>query len=278
MMVRNVERTHVAGLDQPMPGFTTRNIGPANLGRRMDPFVNLDDFVMDRPIFRAHPHAGFSAITYMFEDSAGTFRNRWSFGGDQLIGPGAVHWTQAGSGMLHEEVPIDAGVPCHGLQMFVKLPAAHELADPAAFHLDAAEVPEVDTNGVRVRVLAGRWDAVESPMPIVNDLVWLDVHLEPGSTFTTPAPAGQTAFVFMINGSATSAGSALEEHSGALFGDGDTVVIDSEGGAELLWCSGPPINEPIVTDGPFMMSTRSRLDDASARLRAGEMGRLPPSF
>ena len=137
MATRSILAIHQAALAHPRPGFATRNIGPGNLGRRMDPFVNLDDFEMDRPIFRAHPHAGFSAVTYMFEDSAGTFRNRWSHGGDELIGPGAVHRSQAGSGMLLEEVPTEPGVSCHGLQMFVKLPASMELSDPAAFHLDA---------------------------------------------------------------------------------------------------------------------------------------------
>lgn len=279
MATRTVAVAHAAALTTPMAGFATRNIGPANLGRRLDPFVNLDDFVMDRPIFRAHPHAGFSAVTYLFEDSMGTFRNRWSQGLDQLIGPGAVHWTQAGSGMLHEEVPIEPGVPCHGLQMFVKLPASSELSPPAAFHLDASDVPEIARGGVRARVLAGAWEGAASPMAIANDLVWLDVHLEPGARFATPAPAAHTAFALVIRGTVTVGGAALPEHVGAVFGDdGDEVVIGSDGGAELLWCAGPPIGEPIVADGPFMMSTRARLDDAFDRLRSGAMGHLPPSF
>jgi hypothetical protein len=47
------------------------------------------------------------------------------------------------------------------------------------------------------------------------------------------------------------------------------VLVDLVGqrkrlGAESLRCSGPPINEPIVSDYSFMMSTRERLDDADA--------------
>lgn len=33
-------------------------------------------------------------------------------------------------------------------------------------------------------------------------------------------------------------------------------------GAELLWYSGPPPNEPIMPDGPFTMSARPPLDNA----------------
>jgi redox-sensitive bicupin YhaK (pirin superfamily) len=279
MTARSVQTVHAAPLDHPAEGFRTRNFGPTNLGAAMDPFVNLDEFVMTRPVFRAHPHAGFSAITYMFEDSEGTFVNRWSMGGDELIGPGAVHWTQAGSGMFHEEVPVETGPPCHGLQMFVKLPAALELSAPQAFHMDADEVPEVIGDGVRVRVLAGSHAGVASPMAIANDLDWLDVHVDAGATFVAPAPADRSAFLVVVTGAIEVAGARVEAHSGAVLGpDGDTIELHAVGEAEVLVCSGPPLREPFVSSGPFMMSTEQRLHDAFGRMRSGDMGRLDPSF
>jgi redox-sensitive bicupin YhaK (pirin superfamily) len=291
--IRSIRRQHRAPLDHPAPGFETRNFGPKNLGAgtnpgagpefltEMDPFVNLDDFVMTQAVFGAHPHAGFSAVTYMFEDSEGTFRNRWSMGDDELIGPGAVHWTQAGAGMFHEEVPTRTGDRCHGLQMFVKLPADQELSPPAAFHMDADDVPEVDADGARVRVLAGSWSGVRAPMPIANELSWLDVHLAPDATFRAPAPADQTVFIVLIGGAlVTGDGTQLEPHAGALFErDGDQVVVTAVGeGAQFLYCAGQPLGEPFVASGPFMMRDPDRLQDAFDRMRAGDMGRLDPSF
>ncbi|MFB2920991.1 MULTISPECIES: pirin family protein [Aerosakkonema] len=99
-------------------GFSDYNLHD-QLGVSLDPFLNLVDFHMSQPTFKPHPHAGFSAVTYMFEDSEGAFINRDSLGDRSRIAPGDLHWTQAGSGMLHEEVPERAGVDCHGLQMFV---------------------------------------------------------------------------------------------------------------------------------------------------------------
>lgn len=279
--VRRVRRQHRAPLDRPAPGFETRNFGPKNLGPEMDPFVNLDDFVMTQPVFRSHPHAGFSAVTYMFEDATGTFRNRWSLGDDELIGPGAVHWTQAGSGMFHEEVPTVTGERCHGLQMFVKLPADQELSAPAAFHMDAHQVPEVTQDGSRIRVLAGRFAEVSSPMRIANEVTWLDVHLVPGGRFEVAEPADHTAFVVVIRGSLlTDADGWLDVHSGALFDhDGDRVaVVAGDDGAQFLYCAGAPLGTPFVASGPFMMRDRDRLQDAFDRMRAGDMGQLDPSF
>lgn len=124
---RVVARTELVS-HQVTPGFSSYGLragGPIEL----DPFLNLDDFTMSQPTFPPHPHAGFSAITYMFEDSPGAFVNRDSLGDRSLIEPGAFHWTQAARGMMHEEVPEHPGVRCHGLQMFVNLREVDKLAD-----------------------------------------------------------------------------------------------------------------------------------------------------
>jgi redox-sensitive bicupin YhaK (pirin superfamily) len=282
MSARSVAAMHRSEKVAMAEGFTSYNIGPGNLGRAIDPFVNLDDFSMDRPIFRAHPHAGFSAITYIFEDSVGSFVNRWSYGEPQIIGPGAFHWTQAGSGMLHEEVPTVPGTDCHGLQMFVRLPTESELSPPAAFHLDDHEVPEYRSDGARVRILAGSAFGLTSPIDIVNSVTFLDVHLDSGATITVDAPADHNAFVFVIAGESIVETTTLDTHDSAVLAhDGSTITIacpTSSTGCELLYGSGLPLDEEYFSAGPFMLSTEQRLADASDRLRSGDMGRLAPSF
>lgn len=319
-----MRKIHVATLERDVrPGFSTRNIGPSNLGAgddgvddgmALDPFVNLDDFTMDRPTFPPHPHAGFSAVTYMFEDSPGSFTNRWSKGDGRqqdIIGPGAFHWTQAGSGMMHEEVPIKPGVVCHGLQMFVKLPSHLELTEPQAFHADPHDVPVVvedDAGRVRVRVLAGSYGGrtcAKELRGIGNaGLTFLDVHLDPGATFTVPVPKSQTAFVFTIRGSltplgasstgngdgdgdddddeATAAVTPLPPHAGVVFandGGAVSVTTSSSGmGAQFVFGAGIPNGEPLVSSGPFMMSTAERIAEARQSYSSGAMGRLLPSF
>jgi redox-sensitive bicupin YhaK (pirin superfamily) len=34
----------------------------------LDPVLVADEFWMTQPVFGPHPHAGFSAVTYIFED------------------------------------------------------------------------------------------------------------------------------------------------------------------------------------------------------------------
>ncbi|MBS2011431.1 MAG: hypothetical protein JST00_00855 [Deltaproteobacteria bacterium] len=80
-------------------------------------------------------------------------------------------------------MPEHPGVACHGLQMFVNLADPHERAAPAAFHASRTEVPDVaPAPGVRVRVLAGSYGGVASPLTsLLTPLTFLEVHLAPGA-------------------------------------------------------------------------------------------------
>jgi redox-sensitive bicupin YhaK (pirin superfamily) len=256
------------------------SLSERTVGASISPFVDVTEFVMSQPVFRPHPHAGFSAVTYMFEDSPGSFNNRWSKGGSELIGPGTLHWTQAGVGMVHEEVPTEPGIACHGLQMFVKLAAVDELAPPEAFHVDASQVVEITSqSGARLRLLAGSAFGQDAGIPIRNKLVLLDVHLEAGTHIELPAASAENTFVFVQQGTLVADNTELRERSAVVFAhDGDHVTITATTRASFLFGSGLALNEPSFVQGPFMMSTRERLDEARAAFQRGDMGSLTPSF
>lgn len=268
-------------VDHPSPGFETAiSLNTGSIGHDLSPFVDLTEFEMSQPVFRPHPHAGFSAVTYLFEDSPGSFRNRWSKGGDALIGPGSLHWTQAGAGMMHEEVPTEPGTTCHGLQMFVKLAAADELTPPEAFHLDAHEIVELaPSDGVRIRILAGRLGTTSAGIAIRNDLAFAEVHLAAGAEVVLPAPADHTAFVFVQRGGVRGGDTAIVGGDAAAFADdGDRVALSATDATSFLFGAGRPLREAAIARGPFIMSTAERLDEAAASFRRGDMGRLDPSF
>lgn len=287
--MRSVAATHNTELVQMRPGFVTRGLRagsdlPADL---MDPFVNLDNFWMDQPTFPPHPHAGFSAVTYMMPDSEGSFNNRWSKGEPSVIGPGCIHWTQAGSGMIHEEVPTVRGTVCHGIQMFVKLPSSVELSPPVVFHNDHPPEVLLEDGKSKLRILAGTFQDRSALLDLGNSgLQYWEVNLAPGGTVTIPAPKDQSAFVFMLQGAVKTAdGTLIDSECGAAFAkDGDvvqlTAVADSpsDGNAQFMYCSGTPNREPIKSSGPFMMSSKERLAQTQVDYRDGKMGTLDPSF
>ena len=102
-------------------GFQARSYRAVEIGELMDPLVMVDHYVMTEPTFGAHPHAGLSAVSLLFEDSEGLFRNRDSLGNDFDLAPGDLYWLKAGSGAVHDECPR-VNARTHGLQVFVNVP------------------------------------------------------------------------------------------------------------------------------------------------------------
>jgi redox-sensitive bicupin YhaK (pirin superfamily) len=85
----------------------------------IDSFLGIDHARMSGATFPPHRHAGFSAVSYLFLDSETAIDNRDSLGNRTLILPGGLHWTAAGRGVVHEEVPVETGKTAHMLQIFV---------------------------------------------------------------------------------------------------------------------------------------------------------------
>jgi len=279
--LRTVDQRRALQRHQMTPTFSSYGLR-ADPTFPLDPFLNLDDFEMSMPTFPPHPHAGFSAVTYMFEDSPGGFINRDSLGDRSRIEPGALHWTQAARGMMHEEVPEHPGVTCHGLQMFVNLREAHKHAAPAAYHAPAAQIPEAHpAPGVRVRILAGRLGDLTSPLTeLLTPLTFLEVHLDPGAALELAAPRAHTAFVMTIRGSGRIGDVSTGAHEAFRFAhDGDHIRLEGgPDGLQLLMGEGRPIGEPVLFGGPFAMTRAEDLQRARERFARGEMGHLAPSF
>lgn len=260
--------------------FSVRSLDLGRLGRAASPVVVLDDFRVIRGPFGPHPHAGFSAVTYVFPDSDGGLRNRDSFGGHHVVGPGGLCWLQAGRGALHEELPSDAGRELHGLQIFVNLSARNKLADPGTFALDGDAVPEWHgPAGDRVRVAVGSFEGVASPLAPVEPFTLLDVALRREVGFSLPA--GHNALVYVRHGDAElvardrrqrlTAGQAL-----AASGGPGSLSLTTSSGADVVILSGAELQDPVVARGPFIQCTAAQLTDAERRYLAGDMGTLAP--
>jgi redox-sensitive bicupin YhaK (pirin superfamily) len=265
-------------------GLTINQIHPdAHSTLLMDPFLAIDSFHMAQPFFRPHPHAGFNAVTYMLPDSPGGFVNRDSLGHRDLIGPGTLHWTAAGSGMMHEEVPWERGLTATGLQIFVNLAAVDKMRRPEALHLDSGDVPVVLHDGSSTLVVAGAHDGTRSPLRPPTDVTILHVTLEPGATWNHSAQSGHTRFLVALGGTVTvePEGTEIEpDGSGFWSTEGETIAVSNHSNAasRFVVAGGSPLDEPVVFHGPFCMNTTAQIDDAVRRYHSGAMGHLDASF
>jgi len=270
---------------QPGHSFLVARLSESMFGRGgLDPFIAGDEFLMGEPTFPPHPHAGFSAVTWMFEDGDGAFTNRDTFSPSAVqIDPGALHWTAAGRGMMHEEVPTTPGRAAHGLQLFVDLPAALKQSAPGALHLSRDEVTVARSERARVRVLAGAHADARSALAPPTAVTLLDAALDRGGRVTHRAPPSDNVLVWVRRGAVRVNGSRVAAHQVARLapepGPGDEIVLEGEDDrTELIVLQGRPLRQPVIAHGPFVGASREEVRGYIERYQRGEMGRLPPSF
>jgi redox-sensitive bicupin YhaK (pirin superfamily) len=271
----------IAAMPRQLPGFVSlRYVDLERLGVSASPIAVLDDFrVRDMP-FSPHPHAGFAAVTYVFEDSECGVRSRTSSGVDLTVEPGGIVWTESGSGVVHEEIPAEKGRELHGIQLFVNVGSMHKLAAPRVLHLQPDHVPVFHTHDdERVRVVVGSFDGVVSPLVPIEPFTLLDAELQRETS--TDLPPSHNAVIYVLSGSLViRAGGRNQEvdggHAIALRGNGAGVTIKSFPQAHFLYLSGVEIEEPVVAEGPFIMNDVAQIESALARYRSGAMGELAP--
>jgi redox-sensitive bicupin YhaK (pirin superfamily) len=242
------------------------------------PITVLDDFRVRGEPFPPHPHAGFSAVTYVFEDSATGLRSRDSLGDDIVVGPGGIVWTEAGSGVVHHEIPADTNRELHGVQIFVNLSAKNKLSAPRMLRLASNEVPEWRSDaGDHVRVAVGSFEGVSSPLVPTEPFTLLDVRLRRAISFDVPH--NHYALVYVLTRSILVRADGNQQkvedgHAIALYGGSGRVTLNPFEPAHVLILSGAAIHEPVLVDGPFIMNERSQIDAAYERYRRGDMGHL----
>ncbi len=265
-------------------GFSARRVEPGRLGAAADPIMGFDHYRMNAVTFAPHPHAGFSAVSYLFEDSAGGLRNRDSLGNDFAVGAGGVIWTQAGSGVQHDELPAEPGREVHGLQIFINLSAAAKDTAPEVLHLDGAAVPVHTTpGGSTIRVVVGRYRGTVSELQPLEPADLLDIGIAPGDEIEVPLAAGWNLLVYAESGEVQIAADsgegelrAGEALAASAPGAAGTVRIASAAGARVVLLGGRALQEPVVQYGPFIMNNEAQIRAAARRYQGGAMGRLEP--
>jgi redox-sensitive bicupin YhaK (pirin superfamily) len=258
-----------------------RSIAPTR-ENPFDPFLLFDHFAFNNPVegplvgFPMHPHRGIETVTYMLE---GSVHHRDSLGNSGQIGPGDVQWMTSGRGILHEEMPRRSPQGnVYGFQLWVNLPAALKMTAPRYQEVAAADLPSVEVNGARIRVVAGEVAGVRGPVQdIAARPIYLDVTLAPGAAFGHPIPNGHTAAAYVFEGrgrfgdAKADEGESLEAVRMAVFGDGDHLraQADPDSPFRFMLFAGAPFGEAIVPYGPFVMNTEAEIQQALADLRNG---------
>jgi redox-sensitive bicupin YhaK (pirin superfamily) len=262
-------------------GFKVRRLLPSARRRSVGPFVFFDHFgpATERPgsehDVRPHPHIGLATVTYLFE---GAMMHRDSLGSVQEIRPGAVNWMTSGRGIVHSERKPEQlkgeTYTNHGLQLWAALPLAFEEVEPSFSHTAAADIPSLQEQGARVRVLIGEAFGATSPVKTFAPTVYLDIQLPAGASFALPALAPELA-VYAVDGSVSVDGTEVPAHTMAFLPDGGGATLQATQAVQLVVVGGEPLDGPRYITWNFVSSRKERILEAGADWSAQRMGQVP---
>ncbi len=285
MTDRKVQRIHPAYRDD-IADLVTRRPVPAPDLPQIDPFLFLNHHGPQSYApnnhglpFGPHPHRGFETVTFILD---GSLAHSDSGGHESVIDAGGVQWMTAGSGLIHAELSPAAfkraGGPLEILQLWVNLPSRLKMVPPHYVGVQRDAIPTVPlAEGVTAHLISGRLGAVEGPIESLTGVFMSTVELATGAAARLPAPRGRSIFLYVARGSVRIGGIEVPPwHLVSLDDDGDEVAVSSPQGALLLYGHADPIDEPVVSHGPFVMTTREEISQAIRDYQAGKFGAAPP--
>ena len=262
-------------------GFEVRRSLPDARRRAVGPFVFFDQM---GPValapgkgldVRPHPHIGLATVTYLFE---GEILHRDSLGTVQSIRPGDVNWMTAGRGIVHSErTPPElraSGSRLFGIQTWVGLPSSDEEMAPDFVHVGAAELPVIDDEGVRLRIILGEWEGERSPVATRSPTFYVDAKLDAGARVALPAQYAERG-AYVVEGAI--------EHDGKAYPAGHMLVFRALADAELtarvharvLFFGGAPLEGERFLWWNFVSSRKERIAQAAADWKAGRFAPVP---
>lgn len=275
-----VERVILPALRDLADEFKVRRALPSAQRLMVGPFILLDHF---GPIaFRAgttalnvppHPHIGAATLTYLLQ---GQLLHRDSLGTAWAVRAGDVNWMTAGSGIVHlERSPTKArGDSLFGQQIWVALPRALEELTPSFSHHDECDLPNLESEGASLTVLAGEAFGQRSPVPVHSDLMYVDVVLKPDARLAVPIEHLERA-AFVLSGEIEAAGQTFAEGQLVVFSPGIQIVLQARRGAHVMLLGGEPFPEPRHVYWNFVSSSQDRIRQAADDWRNGRFPRIP---
>ena len=265
-------------------GFNVRRALPSARRRMVGPFIFLDQ--MGPEILRAgagldvapHPHIGLATVTYLF---AGELLHRDGLGTVQPIRPGEVNWMTAGSGIAHSErTPPQlrtAGSELFGIQSWVALPLRQEEMAPSFAHHGARELPVVEGEGKRVRLIAGSLYGARSPVHTLSEMFYADVELDAGARLDVPAEQEERA-AYVVEGSVEIGGDGATFDAGQLmvFKPGAEITLAApQRPSRVMLLGGAPLDGRRHIWWNFVSSSPERIEQAKDDWKRGRLAPVP---
>lgn len=255
--------------------------------QKMDPFIMLDyhpeyqytpNINLPPRGVGAHPHKGFETVTIVYQ---GALEHKDSVGNGGVIFEGDVQWMTAGSGLLHTELHeknfSEKGGILQLVQLWVNLPAKYKYVTPKYQSIENKQIKKVllEDGLSYLEVIAGNYQGVEGTAETFSPIHLFNLYLENQTVIKLDLNKTFTTALLVIKGKIQIQNQVILQDNFVVFEkSGSNLEIKAEEKSIVLFMSGEPLNEPIVSYGPFVMNTQKEIYQAVQEYHDGKFGIL----
>jgi redox-sensitive bicupin YhaK (pirin superfamily) len=259
-------------------GFSVRRSLPNKRRKMVGPWIFFDHagparFNAGEGVnVRPHPHINLATVTYLFD---GEMLHRDSLGSLQIIRPGDINLMVAGSGIVHSERERDQvhNVPhnIHALQLWLALPEADEETDPEFLHYPASDIPQIDVEGVPVRIMMGEAYGTASPVKTFATTLYIEANLQAGDRLTLPM--AEERAVYIASGGLRIGDSEIAEHSLVVLKQETDIQVSATQDSRIAVIGGEKMARRFI-DWNFVSSRKERIEQARDDWREGRFPKV----
>jgi len=255
-----------------------------NINKFVSPFLMLD-YANPKEFLKTttpkgvgeHPHRGFETVTFAYQ---GEIEHRDSSGGGGVIKSGDVQWMTAGSGLVHDEFHSREFCKTGGIfemvQLWVNLPKKVKMTPPKYQSITNVNIPKIKIgNSSELRIISGNFNNTEGPAFTFTEINIYDINAKQKDVYNLSFKKNTNTLILIMNGVLEIEGKNYFENELLVFdNEGDHIQINNSKNFKGLILNGTPINEPVVSHGPFVMNTHKEIIQAIKDYQSGKMGSL----
>jgi len=234
-----------------------------------------------------HPHVGMATLTYLFD---GSLLHRDSMGNTAPLTPGGANWMVCGRGVAHSErTPPEARMQesrLHGAQLWLALPREHQEDVPHFKHHPATALPVLEGEGRRLRIIAGNFDGMRSPVGTLSGTLCVHAELAAGARLTLSGEEHEERSLYVVSGEVALGGERILPERLMLLKPGMEAVVTARAPSVLLLLGGERLDRKqmwstVVVDAAERIE-RAKADWSEGRIPSvigeADRGAFPPSM
>ena len=223
-----------------------------------------------------HPHRGFSPVTFIYK---GEVNHNDSLGNNHTISSGGTQWMSAGKGITHSERPSEKmaknGGELEFIQFWINTLAKNKMDQPFYLPLSKEKTPTIKNEHYTIQVVCGNYAGKKGAIKHSSPLNLLRIEMNESAHLSFELKASDNTLIYLLDGELNINNKSCNAKNMVLFENtGFEINVKAKKNTRFIVLSGAPLNEPVVSYGPFVMNTKSEIITALNDSQEGKLGEL----